>query len=53
VGDADDVVERLGVKHLKASGLTGKGVRVAVVDTGIDGQKVRVSKTDGWGPSKV
>jgi subtilisin family serine protease len=50
VGNTADVQTKLGVSALQAAGLTGKRVRVAVVDTGIDGRKFRVGKR-GWGPS--
>ena len=42
--------EQIGVSALRRLGLTGKGVRVAILDTGIDGQTVPVK--GGWGPSK-
>jgi subtilisin family serine protease len=48
VGTADDVARRLGVPTLRALGLTGKGVHVAVVDTGIDGSRIPVA--GGWAP---
>src|SRR6266576_4938992 len=48
VGTADDVAHRLGVPALRALGLTGKGVHVAVVDTGIDGSRIPVA--GGWAP---
>ncbi|HEY3220669.1 MAG TPA: hypothetical protein VGJ80_08055, partial [Gemmatimonadales bacterium] len=48
VGTADDVARRLGVPALRALGLTGKGVHVAVVDTGIAGSRIPVA--GGWAP---
>src|SRR5204862_4685123 len=48
VGTADDVARRVGVSALRAHGLTGKGVNVAVVDTGIDGSRIPVA--GGWAP---
>src|SRR6266516_3176677 len=42
VGTADDVARRVGVSALRAHGLTGKSVHVAVVDTGIDGSRIAV-----------
>jgi subtilisin family serine protease len=49
VGTHTKVAQRLGVKSLVNAGLTGKGVRVAIVDTGIDGTQIPV--TGGWGPN--
>src|SRR5216117_2186736 len=46
VGDTRDVARRLGVTALQRVGLTGRGVHVAVVDTGIDGS--RISVAGGW-----
>src|SRR2546427_6919533 len=48
VGTADDVARRVGVSALRAHGLTGKSVHVAVVDTGIDGSRIPVA--GGWAP---
>jgi subtilisin family serine protease len=48
VGTAADVARRLGVPTLRALGLTGKDVHVAVVDTGIDGRRIPVA--GGWTP---
>jgi subtilisin family serine protease len=48
VGDADDVARALGVHTLRQAGLTGRRVRVAVVDTGVDGTMVSVH--GGWSP---
>ncbi len=50
VGDAHDVAARLGVETLRHAGCTGKGVRLAVVDTGIDGSRIPVA--GGWSPRK-
>lgn len=49
VGQDTDVASKLGVPTLRKVGLTGRRVRVAVVDTGIDGSRVPVS--GGWAPS--
>ncbi len=49
VGDDGDVARKLGVTALRRVGLTGKRVRAAVVDTGIDGGRIPVE--GGWGPS--
>src|SRR6266576_652856 len=43
IGTADDVARRVGVSALRAHGLTGKSVHVAVVDTGIDGSRIPVA----------
>ena len=48
VGTSKDVGSALGVSALQKAGLTGKNVRVAIVDTGVDGSKVKVA--GGWGP---
>lgn len=48
VGTDADVARRLGVPALRAAGLTGREVRVAIVDTGIDGRQIPVS--GGWAP---
>lgn len=48
VGTHQDVARKLGVPTLKKAGLTGKRVRVVVVDTGIDGTQVPVK--GGWSP---
>jgi hypothetical protein len=48
VGDATGVARRLGVPALRRAGLTGRGVRVAVVDTGVHGGTVAVA--GGWSP---
>ncbi|HWN81044.1 MAG TPA: S8 family serine peptidase, partial [Candidatus Udaeobacter sp.] len=50
MGNVARVEEQIGVSALRRLGLTGKGVRVAILDTGIDGQTVPVK--GGWGPSK-
>jgi subtilisin family serine protease len=49
VGSDKDVASKLGVPAMRRVGLTGKGVRVAVVDTGIDGKRIPVS--GGWAPT--
>ena len=48
VGATGDVARRLGVAALRRAGLTGRGVHVAVVDTGIDGSRIPVA--GGWAP---
>jgi len=48
IGADVDVARKLGVPALRRVGLTGKRVRVAVVDTGIDGSRIPV--TGGWAP---
>ncbi len=48
VGTYRDVARRLGVRTLRKAKLTGKNVRVAVLDTGIDGSQVPVA--GGWSP---
>jgi len=50
VGSEADVADRLGVPALRAAGLTGHEVRVAIVDTGIDGRQIPVS--GGWSPNR-
>lgn len=49
VGSAARVATRLGVKSLRKVKLTGKNVRLAIVDTGIDGSKIPVG--GGWAPT--
>jgi hypothetical protein len=49
IGGRDDVARRLGVPVLRRAGLTGDGVHVAVVDTGIDGSRIPVA--GGWAPT--
>jgi subtilisin family serine protease len=49
VGDTKDVSKQLGVGALARAGLTGGGVHVAVVDTGIDGSRIPVA--GGWAPT--
>jgi len=48
IGTAADVALRLGVPALRAHGLTGKNVHLAIVDTGIDGSRIPVA--GGWAP---
>jgi subtilisin family serine protease len=48
VGSTPDVKKALSVTTLRRFGLTGKNVRVAVVDTGIDGRQIPVA--GGWAP---
>jgi len=50
VGTDRDAWQQLGGAALRKAGLTGKKVRVAVVDTGIDAKVVPVA--GGWGPTK-
>src|SRR3989475_10921326 len=49
LGATADVARRLGVPALRRAGLTGDGVHVAVVDTGIDGSRIPVA--GGWAPT--
>jgi len=49
IGATKDVAKQLGVSALARAGLTGKGVHVAVVDTGIDGSRIPVA--GGWAPT--
>jgi subtilisin family serine protease len=48
IGSDEDVARKSGVSALRRLGLSGRRVRVAVVDTGIDGSRVPVS--GGWAP---
>ncbi|MEK7726854.1 MAG: hypothetical protein AAB354_00505, partial [candidate division KSB1 bacterium] len=48
VGKVSDVANKLGVRTLQRENLTGKKVRVAIVDTGINGAVIPVA--GGWGP---
>lgn len=48
VGTSKQVSSVMGVRALRRAGLTGRNVRVAIVDTGVDGSKVKVA--GGWGP---
>src|SRR2546422_238748 len=49
IGATEDVARGLGVAALSRAGLTGSGVHVAVVDTGIDGSRIPVA--GGWAPT--
>src|SRR5437879_705693 len=49
IGATADVARRLGGPTLSRAGLTGRGVHVAVVDTGIDGSRIPVA--GGWAPT--
>src|SRR5437870_2206078 len=49
IGATADVARGLGVPALRRAGLTGGGVRVVVVDTGIDGSRIPVA--GGWAPT--
>src|SRR5690348_13143264 len=49
IGGTKDVAKQLGVTALARAGLTGKGVHVVVVDTGIDGSRIPVA--GGWAPT--
>src|SRR5438477_6868240 len=42
VGTTEEVARRLGVPALRRAGLTGRGVHVAIVDTGLDGSRIPV-----------
>lgn len=61
VGDWKQVAELLGRDQLTAEGLTGEGVAVAVVDTGINAAKVRaaggtaitIDAARSWNPAGV
>src|SRR2546429_6633288 len=48
VGATADVARRRGVAALRRAGLAGRGVHVAVVETGIDGSRIPVA--GGWAP---
>jgi subtilisin family serine protease len=48
VGADTNVATKLGINQLRKAGLTGKNVRVAIVDTGIDGSIIPVA--GGWSP---
>lgn len=48
VGTAADVRTQLNLGPLEADRMTAKGVRIAVVDTGIDGTQINV--VGGWNP---
>ncbi len=48
VGTHYDVIQKAGIHALRAKQLTGKNVRVAIVDTGIDGTQISVK--GGWSP---
>lgn len=50
-GNAADVARALGARKLARAGLTGRRVRVAVVDTGIDGSVIPVD--GGWAPDQA
>jgi subtilisin family serine protease len=59
VGTDEDVEELLLVDELRARGMTGSGVRVVIVDTGINrpylreqGKRPRYSKSLSWGPRR-
>jgi len=43
VGNTADVQTQINIGPVHASGLKGRGVRIAVVDTGIDGTKINVA----------
>ncbi|HYT99338.1 MAG TPA: S8 family serine peptidase [Gemmatimonadales bacterium] len=49
IGATQDVARLLGVPALHRAKLTGRGVHVAVVDTGIDGSRIPVA--GGWAPT--
>jgi hypothetical protein len=47
VGDWKTVAKKLGTNSLR---LTGKGVRVAILDTGIDSSGIGITVDGGWAP---
>lgn len=49
VGKVSDVANKLGVRTLQRENLTGKKVRVAIVDTGVNGTVIPVA--GGWSPN--
>jgi subtilisin family serine protease len=49
IGSTEGVARGLGVPALRRAGLTGRGVHVVIVDTGIDGSRVPV--VGGWAPT--
>src|SRR6267378_4041913 len=49
IGATEDVARAVGVRALGRARLTGRGVHVAVVDTGIDGSRIPVA--GGWAPT--
>ena len=49
LGNVKDVESHVGVPSLRAARLSGRTVRIAVMDTGIDGRQIPVR--DGWAPS--
>jgi subtilisin family serine protease len=60
VGTVSDVATKLAVTALAKAGCTGKGVRLAIVDTGVNlaylrshGRKPRISRTESFTPSGV
>ena len=60
VGNSDDVAEQLAVGELETRGLDGSGVRVAVVDTGINmsflktrERNPRIDGGESWTPAGV
>ena len=50
VGDWKTVAKKLGTNSLR---LTGKGVRVAILDTGIDSSGIGITVDGGWAPPAV
>lgn len=50
VGSARTVADRLGARALAGAGCSGKGARLAIVDTGIDGSRIPVA--GGWSPRR-
>lgn len=51
VGDSKTVGRKLGIYSLKRKKITGRGVRVAIVDGGINGSKIPVD--GGWSPPGI
>ena len=49
IGDWAGVSKKLDIPLLKNKGMTGRGVRVAIVDGGVNGAKIPVD--GGWSPS--
>ncbi len=48
MGSATEVFNKLGMRTLQRENITGKKVRIAIVDTGVNGDMVPV--TGGWSP---
>jgi len=50
VGNSEDVVKKLNIKEM---GITGKNVRLAIVDTGINAKYLNIDVKKGWAPPGV